>query len=220
MQSEVLRHEMKPWRESAVEPLPEQRCSKRQASAPQEGEKSATKPGAIHVEEKLVFPVLLEVNTGSSSEFFGLDATIISTTASYFFSDVDRGFQPETGGWRCAVHYVISEGSLARRKENRDMVRVVVGEVEKALPCHASPITAFAQSLRRCTPPEESGRLLGVWRIWMILGWIIFDLVNIVPGTWVKNITESGHFALTEHGKEGLGDLKGGGREKEAMQRC
>ena len=88
------------------------------------------------------------------------------------------------------------------------MVRAVVGEVDKSLARHASPITALAKPFRHCIPPEEGGRLFRVWRIRMILGWIVFDFANIVPGTWIKNVTESGDFALTKQWKQGLSNFE------------
>ncbi len=94
----------------------------------------------------------------------------------------------------------------------------VVGEVDEALARHAFPGAVAGDAFGGCTAPEEGVLFVGEGGVRMVVGGVVGDLVDVVPGRGVEDVGVAGDFALGEDGEELVGGFEGGGAEVEAVE--
>ncbi len=94
----------------------------------------------------------------------------------------------------------------------------VVGEVDETLARHAFPGAVAGDAFGGRAAPEEGVLFVGEGGVWMVIGRVVGDLVDVVPGGGVEDIGVAVDFALGEDGEELVRGLEGGGAEVEAVE--
>ena len=218
MQADVDGDEVRPGGEAGVPPGAEDGGAEGQAAAVEEREEAAGEGGAVDVHEIAVAPVVLEVRPGREAELGVLRRAVAVPGAGDAVDDGDVEGEVE-GGDGGGVVGVFSLGAGEEDGQGGGCgVGEVVGEVDEALARHAFPGAVAGDAFGGGAAPEEGVFFFGEGRVGVVGGWVVGDLVDVVPGGWVDDVGVAVDFALGEDGEELVGGLEGGGAEVEAVE--
>lgn len=219
---------MPPSRQAAIPPTPKDARAERQTPTLQKGEEAAREAGAVDVHEVSVAPVVLEVRWRREAEFGRLRRAVVVPGAGDAVDDGDVEGEVEgcdgvgAGGLVgvFTVRVVVVGG-----EEEREGWRAggwgcgeVVGEVDEALAHHAFPGAVARDAFGGGAAPEEGVFFFSERRVWVFVGGVVGDFVDVVPRGGVEDVGVAGDFALGEDGEELMGGFEGGGAEVEAVE--
>lgn len=90
--------------------------------------------------------------------------------------------------------------------------------MDEALARHAFPGTVAGDTFGGGAAPEEGVFFFGERRVWVFVGGVVGDFVDVVPGGGVENVGVAGDFALGEDGEQLVGGFEGSGAKVEAVE--